>query len=312
MIKTVNGSNFGKVVPRIINEVAEEVYGGVQIVRNLTSHEEHWSRKHETVGGENHRDGDFRERWLRSHMRAEFVERIRGFVPLYFVDFPFDHVVWPYRESVISHDLGLAAMMISLAIVSFCLWKIGVFMPLVFHSFIIYHQGPVLFPVFCVFTWCLSLIRKIFYRDKTELDLSPLFMREERMKNNSEYSIVHSYALIGFFVAVSVAAKFYPDWQLYSGCSVFLLMIHLLKVVPGVGAHSTTGIIGILLIFIIAVYCSPGALDDFITPITCNNFMMETHSFNTYELTHIYDSNIIILQLLMKTSPYSNIIWMNV
>ena len=88
------------------------------------------------------------------------------------------------------------------------------------------------------------------------------------MRNNPEFSIIHSYALIGFFVAVSIAAKFYPDWQLYSGCSVFLLMIHLLKVVPGVGAHSTTGIIGILLIFIIAVYCSPGALEDIITPIT--------------------------------------------
>ena len=163
MIRTVNGTNFGKVIPRIISGVAEEVYENVQVVRNLTSDEEHWSKGHQTAGNEKHRDEDFRERWLRSYTRAEFVERIRGFVPLYFVDLPFDYVVWPYRESIIAYDLGLAVMMISLAFISFCLWKMGVFMPLIFHSLIIYHQGPVLFSVFCVFTWCLSLIRKIFY-----------------------------------------------------------------------------------------------------------------------------------------------------
>ena len=39
LIKTVNGTNFGKIVPRIINEVAGEVYESVKIVPNLTSHE---------------------------------------------------------------------------------------------------------------------------------------------------------------------------------------------------------------------------------------------------------------------------------
>ena len=227
---------------------------GVETLRSYSSPKE--SFRSSNIGG------SIREKRQKAYTRSEFVDRIRGFVPLYFVDFPFEYIVWPYHTNAFCFDMGLAAMILAFSLISYFLWRIGVVVPMIFHSFIIYRECPVLFSLFCLLMWTFALFKKIFFRHKSMMDMNPLFIKDYQMREDSDHSYLHSYIITAFFVLVSVVAKMYPQWSLYSGCSVFIMVMHMVRIVPGVGTHSTSGVFGFLVLVIFAIYCAPGAMTD--------------------------------------------------
>nr|QPZ88379.1 hypothetical protein [Soybean thrips virus 1] len=181
---------------------------------------------------------------------------------MYFVDVVYDNVVEPLEHTAKEKEIGLIAMMLAVALASYLLWRITVVAPLIFHAFIIYHQGMILMSVFSIFTWLVALVRKMTTKNEKDKMLAPLYSYEHQYQRDSSYEIWHSYLILGVFLLISWSQNVYPDWRFHSGSSVFIAAMHLIKMVPGVGAHSTTGLIGMILLIFFAIYCSPSALED--------------------------------------------------